>query len=459
MGRVMSEQPMGTVLGAGMEEKQQEKREERHKKRIRSQIAAYTVVLLLVTLAAAAVVLGVKHFAEGKQKEQTLHESNQAALDSLLSTEEALQTPEPVTESEEESKPQQTPEEKLDEVIRERISVMSLEDKVAGLFLVTPESITGVSTAIRAGEGTKDALAQYAVGGIVYTAKNIKSEEQFGEMLANTLSYEKNGDPLFLAVEEEGGRVSTVANAGIGEKVAAPEEIGLTGSAENAFSAGMELGGILSRIGINLNLAPVADIAVLENSWLGDRSYGTDAQLVGTMAVSMLQGIQSQGVTACVKYFPGVGSTSEDPSKGLSGTDRTVEQFEGEEFEPFRQAIASGAQMIMVSNIAAPALTGNQEPCTFSDRLVTDILRGELGFEGVIVSGALNQAVVSEYYSSEEAAIMALKAGCDMLYLPENFEKAYQALLQAVQEGTISEERVNDALCRIYRIKYADKIE
>lgn len=441
-----------------MDEKQQDRREERRKRRIRNQMIAYIAVLVLVTVAAAAIVVSVKFFMDGKQAEQTVQESNQAALEDILASEETLQTPEPSAEPEPTGEPEPTPEQRLEEMVRERVSAMALEDKVAGLFLVTPESITGVATAVKAGEGTQKALAQYAVGGIVYAAKNIKSEEQLKEMLANTQSYTKYGDPVFLAVEEEGGGVSTVANAGIGVKVDSPKTTGQSGSTDNAYQSGATLGSTLSSMGINLDLAPVADIAT-DSSWLGDRSYGADAQLAGSMAGAMLQGLQSQGVTACVKFFPGVGSTAENPGKGLASTDRTAEQFESEEFVAFRQTIGAGAKMMMISNVSVPGLTGNNEPCTFSGRVVTDILRGELGFDGVIVSGALNMAVVSDYYGADEAAIMALRAGCDMLYLPEDFGKAYQAVLQAVQDGTISEERIDDALCRIYRIKYADRVE
>ena len=114
--------------------------------------------------------------------------------------------------------------------------------------------------------------------------------------------------------------------------------------------------------------------------------------------------------------------------------------------------------MVMISNIQAPALTGDNEPCVFSEKLVTDILRGEMGYDGVIISDALNMPAVSDYYSSDDAVILALKAGCDMILAPEDFETAYNGVLQAVHDGVISEERIDDALRRIYRIKYADRI-
>lgn len=440
-----------------MDDRQQEKKEARRKRRIRNQVISYVVVVLFIAAVAAGAVWGVKKITGGRQDAD--QGSSQDALDNILADEPELPTPPPETEPESDPEPvvELTPEQKLDELVNTLIGVMPLEDKVAGLFVVTPESITGVGTAVKAGDGTKEALTKYAVGGIIYAGKNIKSEAQFKEMLENTNIYANY--PLFLAVEEEGGKRSTVSNAGIGTKVDAAKTIGQSGDTNAAYQAGATLGGTLAGVGINLDFGPVADPAVADNGWLGERSFGSEAQLTGSMAASVMQGLQSGGVTSCVKYFPGVDSTSEDPEKGLASTDRTEEQFRSEEFTAFQAVIDAGADMIMVSGVAAPGLTGNNEPCVFSDRVITDILRGELGFEGVIISDRLDMAAISDYNGPEEAAIMALRAGCDMLLCPEDFEKAYNGVLQAVQDGTISEERINDALRRIYRIKYADRIE
>lgn len=432
---------------------QQEKREARRKRRVRNQVTAYAVLILLITVFAVLIVLGVNWLTASRRAAEEEQQSSQAMLDDILASEEEIQVP----ESSQEPVQELTTEQKLDEIVNAAIDVMPLEDKVAGLFIVTPESITGVSTAIRAGEGTQQALAQYAVGGIIYSAKNIQSEEQFKEMLDNTELYTKY--PIFLAVTEEGGTVSTVANAGIGTKADSAGTLGQTGDTGAAYQAGVTIGTSLSGLGINLNFGPVADIVTEGNSFLGDRSFGSDAQLAGSMAASVIQGLQSQGVASCVKYFPGQGSTSENPEEGLSSTDRTEEEFRSQEFVAFQAAIDGGADMIMVSNMAAPALTGDNEPCVFSEKLVTDILRGELGFDGVIISSALDMTAISDYHGAEDAAIQALKAGCDMLLMPEDFEAAYNGVLQAVQDGVISEARIDDALRRIYRIKYADRVQ
>lgn len=427
---------------------QQDRREARKKRRQRNQIAAYVSLILLIAAAAAGIVLGVRFLT---QKSAEAKQEKEAKVDQILATEETIQEQEPTQTVE-----PLTEEQKLDEIVNAGIEVMPLEDKVAGLFIVTPEAITGVSTAVQAGEGTQKALAQYAVGGIVYFGKNMESKEQLVQMIDNTLLYTKY--PLFIAVDEEGGSVARVADAGIAPKIDTAQAIGQTGDASNAYQAGTTIGGYLAELGFNLDFAPVADLANTENSVMASRAYGSDAAAAAPFVTSMMQGLEEQKVTACLKHFPGIGSSTQDTHDGLAATDRTEEDFRANEFAVFQAGIDAGANMIMVGHMAAPSLTGDNTPCSLSDKVVTDILRNELNFKGVIITDALNMSAVSEYHSSDEAAIMALRAGCDMLLMPEDFETAYNGVLQAVKEGTISEERINDSLRRIYRIKYADKI-
>lgn len=437
-----------------MDLNQQERREARRKRRQRNQIIAYVTVIVLIILFAVGIVLGVSRLTQAEQEKE---EVQQDMVDAMLGTEETIEVPTVEVPESTEVVVELTPEQKLDEIVNAGIEVMPLEDKVAGLFIVTPEAITGVSTAVRAGDGTREALAKYAVGGIVYFSKNIQSEEQLKEMIDNTQLYTKY--PLFIAVDEEGGSVSRVADAGIGTKVDAAQAIGETGDANNAYQAGSTIGSDLSSLGFNLDFAPVADLNNVEGSALGSRAYGSDAATVAPFVTSMMQGLEDQNVTACLKHFPGIGSSTQDTHDGMATTDRTLEEFRANEFTVFQAGIDAGADMIMVGHLSAPALTGDNTPCSMSSAVVTDILRNEMGYDGVIISDALNMSAISEYYDSEQAAIMALRAGCDMILMPEDFEKAYNGVLQAVQDGTISEERINDSLRRIYRIKYADKIE
>ncbi|MDL2300853.1 glycoside hydrolase family 3 protein [Lachnospiraceae bacterium OttesenSCG-928-D06] len=440
---------------------EQEKRDARKSRRRKNQISAYLTLLVFIVVVALGVVTAV-NFIMDKSKDNNVTE-NQNKVDDLVATEEELVVPETddIEETQDDTQGdtslELTEQEKLDEIINASIEVMPIEDKVAGLFVVTPESITGVQTAIKAGEGTKEALGKYAVGGIVYFAKNMQSKEQLTEMISNTLTYSKY--PLFIAVDEEGGSVNRLAQTGLENKVDSAQTIGQTLDSQNAYAAGTTIGSYLSAYGFNLDFAPVADLSNVSGSIMEGRSYGSEAATASSFITAMMQGLEDQNVTACLKHFPGIGSSSGDTHQGMIVTERTEADFRAEEFSVFQAGINAGANMIMMGHISAPALTGDNMPCSMSKTVVTDILRGELSFDGVIITDALNMGAIAEYYGADEAAIMALKAGCDMLLMPEDFELAYEGVLEAVQNGTISVERIDDSLRRIYRIKYQDKLQ
>ena len=427
------------------------RREERRRRRKRNQVFAYLTLVVFVILIVVGVVAAVIMIGKKLPAKPNDNESMAGEIEDLVGPEESLEKPE-VSDT----VPEPTPEEKLDEIIDAAIEFMPLEDKVAGLFIVTPESITGAGTVIQAGEGTKDALNKWAVGGLIYFQKNIKSSEQLKEMISNSLLYSRY--PLFISVDEEGGLVSRLVQAGLAENAGGAHAIGATADPAQAYQAGQTIAGYLGEYGFNLDFAPVADINNVENSIIGDRSYGSDSAIVSSMVASMVQGLEENGVSSCLKHFPGIGSSVDDTHVGLAATERTAEQFRAEEFVVFQAGIEAGADFVMVSHMAAPAFTGDNTPCTMSREVVTDILREELGFEGVIITDAMNMGAITEYYEADEAAILALRAGCDMILMPEDFEKAYEGVLEAVRNGTISEERINDSLRRIYRIKYADKL-
>ena len=428
-----------------------DRREQRRKRRHRNQALAYLILLLVIALIAAGVVTGVKKYTEFQEENKKQEEAYQSQYQEILQSEEPIEI-----EQSTETVYEPTPEELLEQMVDAQIESMPLEDKVAGLFVVTPESITGVTTAVQAGDGTKAALEKYAVGGIVYFRKNIQSEDQLKTMIDNTELYARY--PLFIAVDEEGGSVSRIADSGIADRVDSAQKIGQTADASNAYQAGSTIGAYLADLGFNLDFAPVADLANVENSVMEGRAYGEDTATVSAFVTSMMQGLKEQKITSCLKHFPGLGSTTQDTHDGIAVSNRTAEEFRANEFVVFQAGIDAGADMIMVGHMAAPSLVGDNTPSCMSFVIVTDILRNELGFEGVIITDAMNMSAISQYYEADQAAITALKAGCDMILMPDDFEKAYNGVLQAVKDGVISEERVNDSLKRIYRIKYADKV-
>ena len=428
------------------------RRVNRRRRRVRNQIISYIVIFVIFAgIAVGAVAAGrkVASIVTQKRQEAELEKELEEAAKQQEEEELVIDTPEPIEEEPE--------EDFFGKMVLSYYSEMPIEDKVAALFMVTPEALTGVTTATQAGDGTQEALSQYAVGGLIYFGQNIQDKEQIMKMLSNTVSM--SGYPVFLAVDEEGGDVSRVANSNIEvTKVDDMASIGAGGDPSQAFEAGETIGAYLSEIGFNVDFAPVADVTQEGvESALGNRSFGSDPQAVGEMVSNVVSGIEGTGVSACLKHFPGLGSASEDTHEGRVEIDKTIEELRAVDFVPFSIGIEAGADFVMVSHATVPAID-EDIPGSLSKKVITDTLRGELGFEGVIITDALDMTAITEYYTSEEAAVMAIEAGADMLLMPEDFEKAYEAVLAAVQDGTISEERIDESLDRIYRVKCAGKL-
>lgn len=439
-------------------------REYRRKRRRRSQLISYSVTAVVLIAVIAGCAVGIRAAAGTiRERRQAKEASIQAAAESVMEKESA-EAQSAVEEllgmesTQEESTVEYTPEDALNEMVEESVAGMTLEQKVAGLFFVTPEQLTGVGQAVQAGEGTQEALAKWPVGGLVYFKQNIQSEEQLKEMLANTVSY--SSFPIFLGVDEEGGSVARVADALGLENVGPMADIGSAGDVQAAYAANQTIGTYLSSYGFNVDFAPIADVLTNpDNTVIGDRAFSDDPQTAADMVAGAVEGLQSAGISACLKHFPGHGDTAGDSHTGAAETDRTKEEMAAAEFLPFQSGIGAGADMVMVGHISAPNLTGGEKvPASLSEEIITGILRSELGYDGIIITDAMNMAAVTDYYEADVAAIMALKAGADMILMPEDFQQAYEGVLQAVQDGTVSQERVDDSLKRIYRVKLRDRV-
>ena len=427
-----------------------DRREYRRARRKRNQLIAIIVVIVVGLALVAGGILGVTQLM--KQLNDKKHtEELQAQLAELADSEPA------VVEAPVEEPQELTSDDYLNQIADSCIAEMSLENKVAGLFMVTPEALTGVDTVIQAGDTTKQKLSEYPVGGLVYFSKNIKSADQLKEMLdttRNTMIY-----PVFLAVDEEGGSVSRVAGAGLADDVGDMSEIGSTCDPEKAKEAGTAIGTYLSQFGFNVDFAPVADVVSAENAVIGNRSFGSDPNVVGTMVAAEVQGLQESGVSACLKHFPGIGDTTTDTHDEKTVSEKTLEDMQQTDLPAFQSGIDAGADFVMVSHMSLPNVIGDDTPCSLSGAVISDLLRNQLGYNGIVITDALDMSAITDSYSSAEAAVKAIEAGADMLLMPENFEEAYQGLLEAVQNGTISEDRINESLKRIYRVKYRDRIE
>lgn len=335
--------------------------------------------------------------------------------------------------------------------VEEILADMTLEEKIYQMFIVTPEQLTGVSGVTAAGDTTRTRLSQYPVGGLIYFAANLVSPDQTREMLAATqsFSYEIEGLPLFLCVDEEGGRVARVAkNGAFGVEQIGPMA-GVT-SEEEAYRCGAVIGSYLRELGFNVDFAPDADVITNpNNSAIGDRSFGTDAGIVTNYAVAYSNGLRAQGVCSTFKHFPGHGATEGDTHNGYAYTNRSYEELMGAELRPFAAAQGSGVDLVMAAHISVPAITGEGTPCSLSERMLTGILRNDLNFQGLIVTDALNMGAIAANYDSQTAAVCAVRAGADLLLMPKDLEAAFSGIYNAVQNGEISEARIDESVRRI----------
>ncbi|MBQ3110214.1 MAG: glycoside hydrolase family 3 protein [Clostridia bacterium] len=333
----------------------------------------------------------------------------------------------------------------------ELLSAMTLEEKICQMMFVTPESITGVGEVIQAGEATRAALAKYPVGGIIYFSKNIKSREQVISMINATQSYSKI--PLFIGVDEEGGRVARVAsNPNMGTTKIKPMRQVYT--SDEAYKIGQTLGSELSALKFNLDFAPVADVVLSDkNSEIGDRGFNGGTWAVGELVSAVVKGLEENKVCSVLKHFPGHGSTTVDSHTGYSASYRTIEELRECEFMPFKKGIEAGSDFVMVSHMTLVNVVKDKLPSSLSYEIVTGYLKGELGFEGIAITDALNMGAIAKNYANSTAAVYAIKAGIDMLLMPPGVEEAKQAILTAVTSGEITEERINESVKKILKIK------
>lgn len=346
----------------------------------------------------------------------------------------------------------------IEERAEEILEQMTTEEKVAQLFIVTPEALTGSSNVQSAGEMTRSAMEQYPVGGLVYFAGNMTSYEQTRTMLMDTQRIAGSTMKImpFLAVDEEGGTVARVANnpaMGI-NNVGDMSKIGATGDADEAYRAGNVIGAYLNDLGFNLDFAPDADVLTNpENTVVTKRSFGSDPQMVSQMSEAYLEGLEENGIMGSLKHYPGHGSTKADSHEGYAYTEKTWEELEQEDLIPFINGVENNVPMIMAGHISVPGVTNDQLPASLSPVMINDILREDMGYEGIIITDALNMGAVTKQYTSDQACVMALKAGADMLLMPEDFETAYEGVLQAVKENEITEENLDESVKRIIRAK------
>lgn len=366
----------------------------------------------------------------------------------------------------------------INTIVENVVNSMTLDEKIGQMFIVDVpqlESSLKSVTSKKLSKKMKKKLDLYPVGGVVLFSREIRSPKQTKRFLNNL---QKDCDiSLFTCVDEEGGSVSRIASNPKMKTTVFPDmyTIGLSQDKSAAKKVGTTIGAEISKLGFNVDFAPVADVldstikteenqtmaagssAVLAGE-IGSRSFGSDANVAADMVLEVVKGLKEQKVCATLKHFPGQGAASSDTHISAANVSKSINELRKSDFVPFSKGIKAGADFVMVSHESLNSLTGDNTPACMSSLVIKDILREELGFHGIVITDAMNMQSITGQYSSKDAAVNCVKAGVDVILMPGDLEEAYNGLIDAVNSGEISKGRINSSVKRIIKCKIKHKI-
>ncbi len=364
--------------------------------------------------------------------------------------------------STENGKEEETTDWEKEQKIRAWMDTLTWEQKIGQLFVVRPDALeietetsesekqtTGAEGAVQVTKTMKAMLQKYPVGGICQFRENIVDPEQLKQF--NEDLQQASAIPLFLAVDEEGGSVARLANHKAFDlpKYESAAAVGASGNRQDANEMGRTIGTYLVEYGFNLDFAPDADVNTNPNNpVIGSRAFSSDAKIAADMAAAAAEGFRKAGILPTFKHFPGHGDTAEDSHTALAVTQKTKEELQSCELLPFTSD--TGMHAVMVGHIAVPNVTGDRTPASLSAELIALLPDAK---ETLLITDSLEMQAITETYSSGEAAVLALEAGCDLLLMPVDLPEAYDAVWKAVQDGRISKERIEESLVKIFRYK------
>lgn len=406
---------------------------------------AIVVLIVMVCLAAGIWGIFMLRGSAGKAGGHVENDNGNTGVaadvtESGTTTEEQTADSQETTEVTEEEKPS---------LVDETLAGMTLHEKVCQMMFVTPEELTGEDGVTVAGDATRQALENYPVGGIVYFAKNLESQDQVKEMIDNSQKYSSIG--LFVATDEEGGVVNrlmdTVGTTYIGSMYYYKDD-----GDETAYENTYTIANDMSALGFNLDFAPVADVwSNPDNTVIGERAYSDDYAQAAELVGNAVKGFNDGGVMCTLKHFPGHGDTAEDSHYSSAYVHRTKEEIMADEMQPFRSGIEAGAEFVMVGHLIVPDI--DEVPATLSYKIATGILRDELKFEGVAITDSFEMESIADNYSVDDAVVMSVKAGMDMILQPKDMASAVNSIEQAVADGELSEDRIDESVRRILTLK------
>jgi len=353
-----------------------------------------------------------------------------------------------------------------------QLEQMTLEQKVGQMIMPDFRLWNGVNHTQLAPEVGR-IIDRFDLGGVILFAENVSETEQTTKLvhdLQKVVEQDPSNDiPLFVTIDQEGGIVTRL---GTGTNLPGNMALGATRSPAYAEAAGGIIGSELHALGINVNFGPVLDVNNNPgNSVIGVRSFSSDPNLVGELGSAMTQGIQQQGVASTAKHFPGHGDTAVDSHYGLPVVDKSLAELKQLELIPFKRAIDEGIDMVMTGHIGMPQIEDEVVeskqgtfplPATLSDDVITGVLREELGYQGLVVTDALNMQAIADNFTESEAVIKTFKAGVDIALMPTilrsandvtKLESIFDDVIEAVESGDLKEADIDRSVERILTLK------
>lgn len=296
-------------------------------------------------------------------------------------------------------------------------------------------------------------VRKYKIGNVLLFRRNVESFEQIKALCVDLtgLIQAETGLPPFIMAGEEGGSVSRLSH--IAGLTPCPMALGATGETENSRIVGRWIGKAMRAVGVNMDFGPVLDVfSNPDNAVIGTRSFGPDPETVSAFGTAFLRGLKSAGVMACGKHFPGHGDTAVDSHLALPLVEKSEADFRRTELPSFVSAIREGIEAIMTAHVVLPAMDPERLPATVSPKILTGLLRQELGFQGIVISDGMEMKAVMDLYGIEEATLRAINAGCDMALICHSAQQAASTakyLTAALSDGRLKLETLEDRVRRL----------
>ncbi len=330
--------------------------------------------------------------------------------------------------------------------IDRKLNSLTLEEKI-GQMLIVAYSSTFMD------DNLKNVLTTNKPGGFILFKDNITNYEKTVKFIEEIKA--TSDIPMFISIDQEGGKVQRITKLSDADVSIIPPmlDIGQKKDTTLAYDIGSLIAQELQAFGINMNFAPVIDVVENSSNIIGNRSFGNDPTLVSDLGISLANGLIDNGVIPVFKHFPGHGSTIADSHYDLPVITKTKEELINYDLIPFKTAIEKGAKIIMIGHLAVPSITNDQTPASLSKVLITDLLKKEMGYEGIVVTDALNMGALTKNYSEKEIYEMAINAGVDLLLMPKSSTSAITFIKQSISEGKITEKQIDESVKKILTLK------